>query len=143
MEEAIWLHEQAMRLSPRDPLIGYWYFRIGLICLLQFRTDEAIPWFEKARGMLPTFPTIYSFLGSAYALKGEPERGAPLLAETYRLSDKAWVPTIADMRVTGYWGPPEMRRLYEDIYFAGLRKLGVRRNDRRLGAAFSRRRYSR
>ena len=35
------LHEEAMRLSPRDPLIGYWYFRIGLIRLLQSRTDEA------------------------------------------------------------------------------------------------------
>jgi TolB-like protein/Tfp pilus assembly protein PilF len=125
MEEAIWLHEEAMRLSPRDPLIGYWYHRIGLIRLLQSRTDEAIPWFEKARGAIPTFPLVYSFLGSAYALKGEPERGAGLLAETYRLSGSVWVSTVSDMRVTGYWGPPNLRALFESIYFAGLRKLGV------------------
>jgi adenylate cyclase len=125
LDEALWLHEKAMRLSPRDPLIGYWYHRIGIIHLLQSRFDEAIPWFERARGTIPTFPLVYSFLGSAYALSGEPEHGATLLAETYRLSGKAWVSTIADMKVTGYWGPPRVRILYESIYFAGLRKLGV------------------
>jgi tetratricopeptide (TPR) repeat protein len=125
MEEAIWLHEEAMRLSPRDPLIGYWYHRIGLIHLLQSRTDEAIPWFEKARGMIPTFALVYSFLASALALRGEIERALAELAETYRLSGTAWVSTIAEMRVTGYWGPPKLRALFESIYFAGLRKLGV------------------
>src|SRR5262249_12314113 len=29
LEEAIPLHEQALRLSPRDPLVGTWYVRIG------------------------------------------------------------------------------------------------------------------
>jgi adenylate cyclase len=125
LEEAIALHEEAMRLSPRDPLIGYWYHRIGLVHLLQSRTDEAIAWIEMARGTIPTFPLVYSFLASAYALNGELERGAALLAETYRLSGKAWVSTIADMRITGYWGPPKIRALYEAVYFAGLRKLGV------------------
>jgi len=125
MEEAIWLHEEATRLSPRDPLIGYWYQRFGVIRLLQSRTEEAITWFQRARVTIPTFPLVYSFLASAYALNGEPERGAALLAETYRLSGKVWVSTIADMKVTGYWGPPKTLALFENIYFAGLRKLGV------------------
>jgi adenylate cyclase len=124
-EEAILLHEEAICLSPRDPLIGYWQYRIGVINLLQSRTDEAITWFERARGMIPTFPLVYCFLGSAYALNGEPERAAALLAETYRLSGKVWVSTITDMKVTGYWGPPKIRALIETVYFAGLRKLGV------------------
>jgi len=125
LEEAITLHERAIRLSPRDPQIGYWYLRIGIVHLLQSRTAEAIPWLEKARGTIPTFPLAYSFLAAAYALNGEPERGTTELAETYRLSGKVWVSTIADMKVTGYWGPPKIRALYESIYFAGLRKLGV------------------
>jgi hypothetical protein len=29
------------------------------------------------------------------------------------------------MKVTGYWGPPKIRELYESVYFTGLRKLGV------------------
>jgi adenylate cyclase len=125
MDESITFHEQALRLSPRDPQIGYWYFRIGLIHLLRSQTDEAIPWLEKARAAIPTFPLAYSFLAAAYALNGETKRGAVELAETYRLSGKVWVSTIADMKVTGYWGPPKIRALYESVYFAGLRKLGV------------------
>jgi len=125
IEESITLHEQALRLSPRDPQIGYWYLRIGIVHLLQSRTQEAIPWLEKARAAIPTFPLAYSFLAAAYALNGESERGAAELAETYRLSGKVWVSTIADMKVTGYWGPPKIRALYEQVYFVGLRKLGV------------------
>jgi TolB-like protein/DNA-binding winged helix-turn-helix (wHTH) protein/Tfp pilus assembly protein PilF len=125
LDEAIALHERAIRLSPRDPQIGYWYHRIGMVHLLQSRIREAIPWLEKGRSALPTFPLAYSFLGAAYALNGETERGAAELAETYRLSGRVWVSTIADMKVTGYWGPPKIRELYEQVYFAGLRKLGV------------------
>jgi adenylate cyclase len=125
LDEAVELHEQAIRLSPRDPQIGYWYHRIGQVHLLQSRIQEAIPWLEKGRSAIPTFPLAYSFLGAAYAINGETERGVKELAETYRLSGKVWVSTIADMRVTGYWGPPKIRQLYESVYFAGLRKLGV------------------
>jgi hypothetical protein len=35
IEEAIPLVEQAIRLSPRDPGIGFWYFWIGQVHLLQ------------------------------------------------------------------------------------------------------------
>ena len=125
LDKAIELHEQAIRLSPRDPQIGYWYHRIGQVHLLQSRIQEAIPWLEKGRSAIPTFPLAYSFLGAAYALNGETERGAAELAETYRLSGKVWVSTISDMKVTGYWGPPKIRELYESVYFTGLRKLGV------------------
>jgi adenylate cyclase len=125
LDEAVELQERAIRLSPRDPQIGYWYHRIGMVHLLQSRIAEAIPWLEKGRATIPTFPLAYSFLGAAYALNGEIERGAAELAETYRLSGKVWVSTIADMKVTGYWGPPKIRALYESVYFAGLRKLGV------------------
>jgi TolB-like protein/DNA-binding winged helix-turn-helix (wHTH) protein len=125
LDEAIDLHEQAIRLSPRDPQIGYWYHRIGQVHLLQSRIQQAIPWLEKGRNAIPTFPLAYSFLGAAYALNGETERGLKELAETYRLSGKVWVSTIADMKVTGYWGPPKVRALYESVYFVGLRKLGV------------------
>src|SRR5215469_18357482 len=35
--------EQCISLSPRDNLIQFWYFRIGLVHLLQSHTAEAIP----------------------------------------------------------------------------------------------------
>jgi adenylate cyclase len=42
--ETIALQEQAVRLSPRDPSIGFWYWRIGVVHLLQSRTEEAVVW---------------------------------------------------------------------------------------------------
>jgi adenylate cyclase len=46
--EAIPLLEQAMRISPRDPGIGFMQYRLGLANLLLGNTDEAIRWYEKA-----------------------------------------------------------------------------------------------
>jgi tetratricopeptide (TPR) repeat protein len=86
LEDAIPPQEQAIRLSPRDSLIGVWYQRIGIIHLLQSRTDEAIPWLEKARTANPGHQQFHAWLASAYGLKGETERAAPELAEARRLS---------------------------------------------------------
>jgi adenylate cyclase len=61
---------QAIRLSPRDPLITIWYFRIGVAHLLQSRIDDAIDWLERARGANAELPYAHSHLASAYALRG-------------------------------------------------------------------------
>src|SRR5204863_2682523 len=47
IEEAIPAQERAIRLSPRDPMIANWYWRIGMVHLLQSRIGEAIQWLEK------------------------------------------------------------------------------------------------
>src|SRR5205823_14479338 len=49
IEEAIPAQELAIRLSPRDPRVPNWYWRIGMVHLLQSRIDAAILWTEKAR----------------------------------------------------------------------------------------------
>jgi TolB-like protein/DNA-binding winged helix-turn-helix (wHTH) protein len=56
LDDAIPLQEQALRLSPRDSLIGVWYQRIGTMHLLQSRTDEAIPWLERRAMPIPSIP---------------------------------------------------------------------------------------
>src|SRR5260370_18903658 len=89
MEEAVLLQEQAIRLSPRDPLIGAFYMRIGKAHLLQSRTDEAIPWLEKGRDANPRHPHSHARLPSAHVLKGEPERAAAELAAAHRLGSDA------------------------------------------------------
>ena len=52
IEETIPLVEQAIRLSPRDPVIGNFYNEIGRVHLLQSRSDDAITWLERARRSL-------------------------------------------------------------------------------------------
>jgi tetratricopeptide (TPR) repeat protein len=51
--EAIPLEERPIRLSPRDPFIGNFYSRIGLVHLLQSHLDDAILWHERARSANP------------------------------------------------------------------------------------------
>jgi TolB-like protein/class 3 adenylate cyclase/Flp pilus assembly protein TadD len=125
IEEVTPLVEQAIRLSPRDPLIGYCYFLIGTVHLLQSRTDEAILWLEKARSAMPPVPIVRSGLASAYALRGETERAAAELAEARRLNGGDLFSSIAYLKAGRGWGVPKIRALWEATYFAGLRKAGM------------------
>jgi TolB-like protein/Tfp pilus assembly protein PilF len=125
IEEVIPLQEQAIRLSPRDPNIGYPYLLIGTVHLLQSRTDEAVVWLEKGRSAMPTVPSFHGRLAAAYALRGETERAASELAEARKLGGEGSFSSIARLR-KGYWGVPKTRALWEATYFAGLRKAGMR-----------------
>jgi adenylate cyclase len=125
IDEVIPLEEQAIRRSPREPNIGYWYVEIGTVHLLQSRTDEAISWLEKARSAVPASPFVHLRLASAYALKGETERAAAELAEARRLRGEGSFSSIARILARGTWGVPKIRELFETTYFSGLRKAGV------------------
>ena len=125
IEEVTPLVEQAIRLSPRDPLIGWQYLQIGTVHLLQSRTDEAIVWLEKARSAMPAVPIVRRVLASAYALRGETERAAAELAETQRLAAEGSFSSIARLKASRSWRVPKTRALFEASYFAGLRKAGV------------------
>ena len=132
IDEVIPLEERAIRLSPRDPSIGYRYLLIGTVHLLQSRTDEAIVWLEKGRGGMPAISVFHSRLAAAYALRGESERAAAELAEARRLEGDLYssiahlkASTIDDVKAGGSQVVPKIRALYEATYFAGLRKAGM------------------
>jgi TolB-like protein/class 3 adenylate cyclase len=124
IDEVIPLMEQAIRLSSRDSNLGYRYFLIGTVHLLQSRTDEAIRWFENARNALPALPNAHSRLASAYALRGEINRAATELAEACRLNRYVYS-SIASLEASGSWGVPNIRALFEATYFVGLRLAGM------------------
>ena len=123
IEEAIPIQEQVIRLSPRDPGIGLYYFRLGEAHLLQSRADEAILWLEKARSANPAMPFFHAFLASAYGLTGETERAAAELAEARRLRGEGYYSSIAGL--TEFDRAPKIRALVEATYVAGLRKAGL------------------
>jgi TolB-like protein/class 3 adenylate cyclase/Tfp pilus assembly protein PilF len=125
IEAGIPLVEQAIRLSPRDPDIGFCYNLIGTVHLLQSNLDEAIVWLEKARSAMPTEPSRRGRLAAAYALRGEAERAAAELAEARRLSRDNRFLSIARLKAIGSFGVPKTRALYEATYIAGLRKAGM------------------
>jgi len=123
IEEVIPLAERAIRLSPRDPLIGVRYSLIGTVHLLRSHLDAAIIWLEKARSAMPTSPLHHSRLASAYALRGETERAAAELAEARRLSGGDLFSSIVHLKA--YPNAPKIHALYEGTLYAGLRKAGM------------------
>jgi adenylate cyclase len=125
IDDAIPAQEQAIRLSPRDPRIANWYWRIGMVHLLRSRTNEAILWIERARGENPGAAGPHAWLASAYALEGETERAAGELAEARRLSGDHRYASIAQFKTTMSFGAPKTNALAETTFFAGLRKAGV------------------
>jgi TolB-like protein/class 3 adenylate cyclase/Tfp pilus assembly protein PilF len=124
IEEAIPAQQQAIRLSPHDPRLPNWYWRIGMVHLLQSRAEEAISWLEKARSANPRLPGLHGWLASAYALIGDSERAATELAEARRLGGDHFYSSIAQLLGARLW-PPKIRDLAETTFFAGLRKAGV------------------
>ena len=130
IDEAITAQLQAIRLSPRDPNIGFWYFRIGQAHLVQSRFHEAIPWLEKARSVEPGIPFIRAFLAAAYAMVGDTEKAAAQLGEAQRLDGKCSFSSIARLKLMGSINQnrgarPEIRELFEVTYYTGLRKAGM------------------
>jgi adenylate cyclase len=123
LEEVIPAQERAIRLSPRDPYIANWYWRIGMVHLMQSRTDEAILWIEKARSANPQFAGPHAWLASAYALGGNMERAAAELAAARRLSRDSRYASIMLLKAAQSYG--KAQHLAEDTFFAGLRKAGV------------------
>jgi adenylate cyclase len=130
IEEGIPAQERAIRLSPRDPQIGSWYFRIGQAHLFQSHIDDAILWFDRARRANPEIPFIRAYLASAYALHGDPEQAAAQLAEAQRLDSVGNYSSIVREKrrqsLSQQQGVrPEIRPLIEATYYAGLRKAGM------------------
>jgi hypothetical protein len=122
------LHEQPLvRTHPMTGpfALGFWYQTIGIVHLLQSRTDEAIVWLEKARSHSPALSSVHAQLASAYALDGETKRAAAELAGARRLNPDDRFSSLARLRAVGYFGPPKIRALYKTTFFAGLRKAGM------------------
>ncbi|HEV2171645.1 MAG TPA: winged helix-turn-helix domain-containing tetratricopeptide repeat protein [Candidatus Binatus sp.] len=128
LDEVIPLAEKANRIGPRDPQIGFRYLMIGEVHELQARPDEAIVWYEKARGTIGATPALWAHLASAHALRGDLSDAAADLAEARRRAPDDRYSTIGRLRTYGPWGVPKVQAMFEATYFAGLRKAGVPEN---------------
>lgn len=124
-DEGIQFLEKAARLSPRDPQLYLWSFRIGVAHLFQSRTDDAIVWLEKSRRANPGFSPTHWMLAAAHGLKSETDRAAAELAEALRLTGNDRSSTIARVRINSIYNTPPLHDRFENIYLAGLRKAGL------------------
>jgi adenylate cyclase len=125
MEEAVLAQEQAIRLSPRDPRIANWYWRIGMVHLLQSKVDEAVRWLELARNANQRVSGPHAWLAAAYAMKDDIVRAAAELGEARRLSGDNRYASISSFKRRRFLGSAKTHALAEETFFAGLRKAGV------------------
>ena len=125
LNEVIPAQQQAMRLSPRDPYIANWFLRIGMVHLLQTRSDEAILWIVKARSANPQLAGPHAWLAAAYALRDDAGRASSELAQARRLSGDNRYASIARHKAAQSFGSPKTLALAEETFYAGLRKAGV------------------
>jgi tetratricopeptide (TPR) repeat protein len=125
VDEAIRDLRQTIRLSPRDPFVGYWYLRLGEAYLLQSHIDEAIACLEGARNLNRALALFHAYLASAYALKGDAERAAGELAEARRLDGASCCSSMVCLKAVEDFGVPAISAAYETTFSAGLRKAEV------------------
>ena len=125
--KAIPLLEQAMRVSPHDPVLALWQYRLGLAHLLLGHMNVAIQWYEKAMSSssYPFKASAYAELGAALSLEGDMPAARAALAEAARLDPK--YTTIANIRrLSGSVSKdPKWLSLREQTIIKGLRKAGV------------------
>jgi adenylate cyclase len=117
--------EKAIRLSPRDPLLAWFYGEKAWALLMQQQDDLAIEWLRRTLALVPGQPMTQALLTSALALTGR--QGEATEALKQYLSLKATTSkTIAELR-------PQHRALsdnpkwlaYSDRLVEGLRKAGL------------------
>ena len=127
LDDGVALEEQAIRLSPHDPFLGIWYFRIGQARLLQSRVDEAIGWLEKAHNENAAYPFVPAWLAAAYGLKGDLTHAAAELSEARKLDGNRAPANIGAARAISArdFAIPRTQMLLEATYLVGLRQAGL------------------
>jgi adenylate cyclase len=105
--------QQAMRLSPRDPLIGLFHVHLGSAELGLGHFDAAIDQYHNATdaGYRPFF--VYANLAAAYALEGKMDEAKIALAEARRLNPKLTVKRLQSVA-------PNIPAIFEGLRKAGL-----------------------
>jgi adenylate cyclase len=105
--------QQALRLSPRDPQVGYWLMQSGASELSLSHFDAAID--EQQKAINAGFRTYipYAMLAAAYALEGKMDEAKSNLAHARELNPD----------LTIQWVTRHSPRL--PLWFEGMRKAGL------------------
>ena len=109
--------EQAMRISPRDTLLGAWHMEMGRQLLALRRTDAAVQ--EGLKAIDTGYRTVlgYAALAAFYAAADKAREAKAALAEAMKLNPKLSVAWL-DARLPGFIdAPPGFR---EALIKAGL-----------------------
>jgi tetratricopeptide (TPR) repeat protein len=111
----------AMRLSPRDRLLGSWYQMLGSADLLLGKLDGAVDHLQKAIEIAPNLEIPYFYLAAALALEGRRSEAARACEAGRRLAP---IFRIGKCRAEAQSDNPvflaQRERVYEGLGKAGL-----------------------
>ncbi len=110
--------EEAMRLSPRDPLLVIWSLCQGWANFTAERYEEAIKFAIEAAEANPEFPDIYAVLAAANGQLGRVSAARVALDELSRRMPNL---TASDERLNR----PFARAVNRESFLEGLRKAGM------------------
>ena len=110
--------EEAMRLSPRGPLLVLGHLCKGWAALLAGRDEEAVEYATQAAEANPEFPDIYAVLAAA---NGQLGRTAAARAALDQLSQRMPGLTAGDARLDR----PFEQAVDRERFLEGLRKAGM------------------
>jgi adenylate cyclase len=117
-EAALQHLDEAMRLSPRDPMLVIWHLCKGWAALLSERDGEAVEFTNQAVATNPEFPDNYLVLAAAHGRLGHTGEARAALDQFLQRSP---VLTAADERINRPFGTPAQReRFLKGLCLAGL-----------------------
>ena len=111
--------DEAIRLSPRDPLLIIWHLCKGWAALLSGRDREAVEFATEATRANAAFPDNYAVLAAAHGQLGNDAEAGAAIKELLRRMPGL---TTADHRLNRPFGSAEQRQRFLD----GLRLAGLR-----------------
>jgi tetratricopeptide (TPR) repeat protein len=113
--------EEAMRLSPRDPLLFQWHFFIGLADVYRGRVLRGLESLRKTVEINPNWGHSHFILAGALALAGRLAEAAEVCAVARRLAPHF---TIAKFHAEAVSDQPvflaQRERFYEGLRLAGV-----------------------
>jgi adenylate cyclase len=127
-EKGMELIDKALRLSPLDPDVSYWYGAKASVLFAMNRYDEAIEWARRSTMLDPTYPFANSTLAAALALTGH-DAEAHEVVQRFASLPPTGLKTIAAFnavkdRVTRQHPNPRYLEFW-DRRIEGMRKAGV------------------
>jgi tetratricopeptide (TPR) repeat protein len=117
-ESAVTHINKAIRLSPHDPFVVYWFGHLGLAAFVDERYEDACYWGRKTIQQNPRFPGGHRLVAASCGQLGRIQEAAGELEELLLLMPGM---TADDVRKqVPFKRPNDMER-----YIDGLRKAGL------------------
>jgi Flp pilus assembly protein TadD len=121
-EEALLHFAEAIRLSPRDPLMFLGYFNMGWTEFMRGHDTEATDMLRKSAALNPEYSPAHLFLTAAYGMQDRLAEAREEFAAYLRTKSSA--KTIASLRANAQSAHPmylkQRERLYEGMRHAGM-----------------------